>query len=356
MPNSIQRKFTLKYGRILDLLGVPVKLEVITALAQIYDPPLRCFLFQYFLLAPMPEEFGLYLDLLKDRKRPYMGMGQKVKPKELAMTLGILIEDLLSHYKEDRDIQGLKRSYFEGVSRRMAGAEIWGSYVNVLALIMFGIVPFSQSLRQLGHPIWENPKEDELEEFILHKGDTSYKEFFRKVTCVWEKVHVKENKLKRKDTSSEESYTPWVKERVHLIKLPFVIDPTYISYILDSIPVSIEEVDHLRATIFWLQQDKESLEHSLYDTTYKENQVSYDLEQRDKQILENMEELQAEKSKRRKTLYEDMDSVKRNMEEMKDKINQFTRAITNMMEREAEDDRRKVASVSIPPPVDGNPL
>ncbi|KAI5396111.1 hypothetical protein KIW84_062346 [Lathyrus oleraceus] len=82
MPNSIQRKFTLKYGD--------------------------------FLLAPKLEEFGLYLDIPKDRKGPYMGMGQKVNPKELVVTLVIPTEDLLSHYKEDRDIQGLKRSYLEG--------------------------------------------------------------------------------------------------------------------------------------------------------------------------------------------------------------------------------------------------
>lgn len=79
IPNSIQRKFILKYGRILDLLRFPVKVEVVTALAQLCDPPLRCFLFQDFLLAPALEEFGLYLDIPKDRKGPYMGMGKKIK-------------------------------------------------------------------------------------------------------------------------------------------------------------------------------------------------------------------------------------------------------------------------------------
>ncbi|KAI5435089.1 hypothetical protein KIW84_021788 [Lathyrus oleraceus] len=115
MPNTIQRKFTLKYRRILDLLRIPVK-------------------------PPTLEEFGLYLDIPEDRKGPYMGMRQKVKPRELAMTLGIPIKDLLPHYKEDRDIQGLKRSYLEGVARRMDGTKRWGSYVDVLALVIFGIV------------------------------------------------------------------------------------------------------------------------------------------------------------------------------------------------------------------------
>ncbi|KAI5395797.1 hypothetical protein KIW84_062108 [Lathyrus oleraceus] len=58
------------------------------------------------------------------------------------MTLGISPDDLLSHYKEDMDIQGLRRSYLEGVARRMAGVERWGSYIDVVALIMFGIVLF----------------------------------------------------------------------------------------------------------------------------------------------------------------------------------------------------------------------
>lgn len=55
-------------------------------------------------------------------------------------------------------------------------------------------------------------------------------------------------------------------------------------------------------------------------------------------------------------LREDMDSFKGNMEEMKDKIYQLMRIITNMMTREAEADKRKAASASTPPPVDGNPL
>lgn len=57
-----------------------------------------------------------------------------------------------------------------------------------------------------------------------------------------------------------------------------MIDQTYLPDISDPIPVSIEEVDHLRATISGLEQDKGSLEHNIYDTTYEKNQVSYDLE------------------------------------------------------------------------------
>lgn len=49
-----------------------------------------------------------------------------MKPRDLAMTLGIHIGDLLLHYKEDIYIQGLKRSYLEGVSPRLTSIERWG--------------------------------------------------------------------------------------------------------------------------------------------------------------------------------------------------------------------------------------
>ncbi|KAI5435750.1 hypothetical protein KIW84_022251 [Lathyrus oleraceus] len=127
-------------------------------------------------------------------------------------------------------------------------------------------------------------------------------ELLRKLTRAWEKVHVKDNKPKRKDTSSEESHTPWIREKVHLVKLPFRIDPTYVPDMPNPITVSTNEVNRLKATIARLEQDKEILEHSLYDATYEKNQISYDLEQKDKQLLENMEELWTERSKRQKTL------------------------------------------------------
>lgn len=69
-------------------------------------------------------------------------MGQKVKPKELVVTLGIPTEDLFPYYKEDKGIQGLKRSYLEGVARRMVEAKRWGSYVDVLDFVNIWDNPF----------------------------------------------------------------------------------------------------------------------------------------------------------------------------------------------------------------------
>lgn len=133
-------------------------------------------------------------------------------------------------------------------------------------------------MRQLGHPVWEKPEEGDFEGFILHNEDTVHQNLFGKITRVWEKVYIRENKQKRKDPSVKESYAQWVKDIVQLIKLPFEIDPTYLSEEPGLSPISIEEVNRLKTAIAKLEQDKENLEYNLYDMTYKKNLVNYDLE------------------------------------------------------------------------------
>ncbi|KAI5436094.1 hypothetical protein KIW84_022514 [Lathyrus oleraceus] len=54
------------------------------------------------------------------------------------------------------------------------------------------------------------------------------------------------------------------------------------------------------------------------------------------------------------TLRVDMDSFKGNMEEMKHKMDQLTRAITNMLAREVETDKRRDTYTPTPLPGDGS--
>lgn len=67
--------FTLKYMKILSLLYVPVKKDVITTLAQFYDPPPIRFLFRNIQLDPTLEEFGKVLYFPNKNKGPYRGLG-----------------------------------------------------------------------------------------------------------------------------------------------------------------------------------------------------------------------------------------------------------------------------------------
>ncbi|CAK8576638.1 unnamed protein product [Lathyrus sativus] len=99
LTNISREAFTINHEKMLDLLFVPGQKEAITTLVQFYDPPLRCFLFQGFQLAPTIEEFRRILDSPKEKKGIYRGMRKYPKPKDLVEVLNTLIADLALNIK-----------------------------------------------------------------------------------------------------------------------------------------------------------------------------------------------------------------------------------------------------------------
>ncbi|XP_050886319.1 uncharacterized protein LOC127091673 [Lathyrus oleraceus] len=142
LTNIHRDTFTLKYGKILHLLSVPVQKDAITALAQFYDPPLRSFLFRDFQLAPTLEEFGRILDSPKQKKGPYKGLGQIPKPKELAEVLDIPVKDLTPNIKIWGKVQGIPQEYLEKTAQSFAEAQKWEAHDTIMALLIFGLVLF----------------------------------------------------------------------------------------------------------------------------------------------------------------------------------------------------------------------
>jgi hypothetical protein len=63
----------------------------------------------------------------------------------LAPTLNILVSDLTSHYKYrlDGNIHGFQRGYLEKKAIEFANAQEWASLRDVMALLIFDIVLFS---------------------------------------------------------------------------------------------------------------------------------------------------------------------------------------------------------------------
>ncbi|GAU40821.1 hypothetical protein TSUD_398050, partial [Trifolium subterraneum] len=140
LTSMARDRFTLKYGRILDLLEIPVQVDAVTALAQFYDPPLRCFTFQDFQLAPTLEEFGQILDFSRKKLVPYKRIGQVPKLEDLAVLLKI--SDLNLHFKTERGASGFRRDYLEMMATNFAKDREWESLGEVLALLIFGLVLF----------------------------------------------------------------------------------------------------------------------------------------------------------------------------------------------------------------------
>ncbi|KAH1228659.1 hypothetical protein GmHk_10G028622 [Glycine max] len=104
--------FRKTYGKILDLTIAEVSIEAIASLTQYYDQPLRCFTFEDFQLSRIAT-------VVKDSARG------------------------LDRVKQTRNgIAGLPRKYLEDKARDMANQEDWVPFMDVLALLIFGVVLF----------------------------------------------------------------------------------------------------------------------------------------------------------------------------------------------------------------------
>ncbi|XP_058780714.1 uncharacterized protein LOC131654768 [Vicia villosa] len=423
LPNKSMKSFVLKYGKILDLLSENVKIDVIAALIQFYDVPLRCFTFQNFQLAPTLEEFDRILGFSKIKKDVYVGIGQTTKVEDLAKALGISYTNFVPNYKTKGKVQGVKGQYLEDMALAFAKEQEWEACEDCLALLIFGLVLFpndadyvdpatinvfwavkvlnvdptptlladvyyainaryekgrgalrccvrllfswfmshlykddylipnldkhgwvqklralnadsilwyarrldirkiaykcgtfpnipligtrgcinynpSLALRQLGHPLEDKPSEEELKQLLLHDMGKKDPKILQSIIRAWGKVHKKE--YSKNNVVAREAYTQWVINRVQINKLPFDIDPTYKSDVPDPLPMSVEEVEELKASLEKAQREKEGLEHDLYDLNYEKNQLQYELKKKEERIQKNNEQVDKERLKRKR--------------------------------------------------------
>lgn len=71
--------FGKDYGNFLSLLSQKVDSVALLTLAQFYDPPMRCFTFQDFQLAPVLEEFECFVKIPMKNKLSFMGVDESLK-------------------------------------------------------------------------------------------------------------------------------------------------------------------------------------------------------------------------------------------------------------------------------------
>lgn len=119
---------------------MPVQLEAITCLAQFYDPPLRCFTFKDFQLAPTLEELVLILKSSKELKGVYTDIGRIPEISDLASFLEV--PNLPSFYKGDGDVQGFNQTNLEFLAHKMVEGKRWVNLEDTLAFLIFGLVLF----------------------------------------------------------------------------------------------------------------------------------------------------------------------------------------------------------------------
>lgn len=89
-----KNNFICRYGWILDLLTTPIDISTLVTLSQYYDPPLRCFTFKDFQLAPTIEEYEKLLGWYVKYHPPFTKLDEPLMPKSVAEALHLPIEEV----------------------------------------------------------------------------------------------------------------------------------------------------------------------------------------------------------------------------------------------------------------------
>jgi len=143
---SIQKvAFRRKYENLLGLLELYIEIDIVTALAQYYDSSMRCFLFQDFQLLPTIEEYEQILDLPLDGEIPYKHCEQHSSIPTISSITKIPQDMLKSRLIFVRNTRGFSQRFLEAHLQQLSIKEDWETFIDVLALILYGTILFPYS-------------------------------------------------------------------------------------------------------------------------------------------------------------------------------------------------------------------
>jgi hypothetical protein len=134
--------FVQNYGRILDILNEKMDMMTAVTIAQFYDPPLRCFTFSDFQLAPTLEEVERIIGRnLKDHN-PFPKLDEDIPPERIASALGLKVSEVVDNWDVKGPFSGFSRKFLEDQAKKMEKEGNWEAFYAVLAVLVYGIVLF----------------------------------------------------------------------------------------------------------------------------------------------------------------------------------------------------------------------
>ncbi|GAU44577.1 hypothetical protein TSUD_139500 [Trifolium subterraneum] len=310
----------LNYGLILNLLHVEINDMALTTLAQFYDPPLRCFTFQDFQLAPTLEEFAKILGCNLEDHGPYLGLGEEPPMREITKALhltSVEVSSWLEDKKNDRKgvSKGFSKSVLDAKAQALLEKKDWKPFNAVLALLVYGLVLFPDvenfvDFSAIGVFIARNPVTALLADlyYSLHikyegrrKGIVS--------CCVpllqeWLTSH-----LPKKDSFvSNPAGLKWHQRMMALTEkdIFWPLSPEPITM------VPIEEAEELKAKIAELQKKNEEWESKYLQVEGKRARLERDLKYQEGVLQESQKSLRESEDKREK-IGDGMLSAKENL-------------------------------------------
>ncbi|XP_050899350.1 uncharacterized protein LOC127106107 [Lathyrus oleraceus] len=141
---DLTHKDTFKeaYGNLLGILNTEVNITVVHTLVQFYDPPLRCFTFQYYQLASTLEEYSHILGIRIKNQVPYIRTKELPEYRDLAEALHLGKKEIKLNLKPKGGIHGFTSKFLLDKSITFTEAGSWTTFNAHLALLIYGIVLF----------------------------------------------------------------------------------------------------------------------------------------------------------------------------------------------------------------------
>ncbi|XP_050876158.1 uncharacterized protein LOC127079833 [Lathyrus oleraceus] len=134
--------FVQDYGRIMDILNEKMDLMTVVTIAQFYDPPLRCFTFSGFQLAPTLEEFERIVGRNLKDYNPFPKFDEGIPPKRIALALGLKVSEFVDNWDVKEAFNGFSRKFLDDQAKKMEKEGNWKYSYVVLAVLVYGIVLF----------------------------------------------------------------------------------------------------------------------------------------------------------------------------------------------------------------------
>ncbi|XP_020204865.1 uncharacterized protein LOC109790160 [Cajanus cajan] len=139
MPKEAKTEFEKCYGRILDLLRIPVDPAFMRALIHFWEPEFRCFRFPHFDIVPTIEEYDLMTKWPKSGGVFFVQEG-RISSDKVAKLIGL--PSHLSILEGNGVVKGWKLSILEEHLSLLGHQKNWITFNKTLALILFGIILF----------------------------------------------------------------------------------------------------------------------------------------------------------------------------------------------------------------------
>lgn len=141
-PQFRKNNFGAKHGNLLTILNTQVDVWDIHTLVQYYDPPLRCFTFQDFQLAPTLEEFAHIIGINIKDQVPYTGLGEFPQLSQIAPALHMNKSEVSANLETKGGIQGFSMGFLVSQATHFRSNDNWVAFNDMLALLIYCIVLF----------------------------------------------------------------------------------------------------------------------------------------------------------------------------------------------------------------------